>query len=472
MELARKSFTSADQAAFAHISGDRNPMHMDVNAARRTQMGAPVVHGVNGVLWALDAASDEQIESISSLKVNFPGPIYTGDTAVTSLVGRTETQVRLQVRVENAPATVITLQTGDLRTASAPLNNAPPMDAAWPTQPLPMNFEQLAGQAGAFNFARPFDEVARFYPKLARRISPRRTAALAALSRVVGMTCPGLHSIFSGFTVNFVEGGENLLRYRVVETDPRFRIVRIAIAGGGIEGELTAIARVPPVQQPTMAEIAALTPTGAYAGAVVLVVGGSRGLGEVTAKTCAAGGARVIVTYANGRDEAELVANDIRAHGGVCETIRLDVREEIATQLADLAGPTSHLYYYATGPIAQRRTRFLSEDVLANFMRFYTTGFAELCEAILTRNQGTPLRVFYPSSVAVSDTPKGWAEYALAKAAGELLCRELNAKLAGVAVTSIRLPRILTDQTATARAVESFPVLDVIMPIVRDLQAD
>jgi len=52
---ATRTFTMADQVAFAAASGDANPMHMDELAARRTQAGAPVVHGVQALLWALDA---------------------------------------------------------------------------------------------------------------------------------------------------------------------------------------------------------------------------------------------------------------------------------------------------------------------------------------------------------------------------------------------------------------------------------
>src|SRR5271154_2240543 len=53
--LAERTFTGADQARFAAVSGDRNPMHLDAVRARRTQAGAPVVHGVHLVLWGLDA---------------------------------------------------------------------------------------------------------------------------------------------------------------------------------------------------------------------------------------------------------------------------------------------------------------------------------------------------------------------------------------------------------------------------------
>ena len=53
--LAERTFTKADQARFAAVSGDRNPVHLDPVLARRTPAGAPVVHGVHLLLWGLDA---------------------------------------------------------------------------------------------------------------------------------------------------------------------------------------------------------------------------------------------------------------------------------------------------------------------------------------------------------------------------------------------------------------------------------
>src|ERR1700683_540580 len=53
--LAERTFTLADQKRFAALSGDFNPMHVDEVAARRTILGAPVVHGVHLLCWALES---------------------------------------------------------------------------------------------------------------------------------------------------------------------------------------------------------------------------------------------------------------------------------------------------------------------------------------------------------------------------------------------------------------------------------
>ena len=55
MEFPSRQFTLADQWAFAELSGDRNPVHLDMQVARRLLLGGVAVHGIHLVLWALDS---------------------------------------------------------------------------------------------------------------------------------------------------------------------------------------------------------------------------------------------------------------------------------------------------------------------------------------------------------------------------------------------------------------------------------
>ncbi|MHB2167070.1 SDR family NAD(P)-dependent oxidoreductase [Alsobacter sp. R-9] len=63
------------------------------------------------------------------------------------------------------------------------------------------------------------------------------------------------------------------------------------------------------------------------AGKVVLVTGGSTGIGAAAAKAFAANGARVMVHYNESRDAAEAVAAAIAAAGGDTATVQGDVAE-------------------------------------------------------------------------------------------------------------------------------------------------
>ena len=62
-------------------------------------------------------------------------------------------------------------------------------------------------------------------------------------------------------------------------------------------------------------------------------------------------------------------------------------------------------------------------------------------------------------------------EYAMIKAAGEILCEEMNATEGCPMVVSRRLPRMLTDQTATLAQVATDDALTTMLPGVRDVQA-
>lgn len=87
-------------------------------------------------------------------------------------------------------------------------------------------------------------------------------------------------------------------------------------------------------------------------------------------------------------------------------------------------------------------------SIFQDFLRFCVERFYLLCEAIESVAV-RPVRIFYPSSIYVESRPKGMTEYAMAKAAGEVLISDLNAKSSKVHVISSRLPRMGSDQTNT-----------------------
>jgi acyl dehydratase len=68
--MAERTFTSDDQLAFAKLSGDRNPLHMDPVMARRLLFGQPIVHGLHALLWG----ADEHLRTRAhGLELRFPG---------------------------------------------------------------------------------------------------------------------------------------------------------------------------------------------------------------------------------------------------------------------------------------------------------------------------------------------------------------------------------------------------------------
>jgi hypothetical protein len=270
------------------------------------------------------------------------------------------------------------------------------------------------------------------------------------------------------YVVNFHETtGVGPLHYRVEQTDERFRKVVMQISGPGVQGQLTALSLPPPEQQPGMAEVKRMVKPGSFAQSVALIVGGSRGLGEITARLIAAGGGLPIITYHQGAADAERIAGDIRSSGGRCEVLQLDVRrgETFLQQLSASKQMPRSLYYFATPKMFGRRRGFFDHDLLRDFLEVYVTAFGRLVDGAAV-NCPTPFRVFYPSSVAVTETLREMAEYAMAKRAGEELCAFYNQHAKQIEIIVEHLPRIRTDQTSTLLPVPAEDGLKVMLPLV------
>lgn len=471
--LDRRRFTIEDQERFAALSGDRNPLHMDPIAARRTQAGAPVVHGIHTLLWCLDCLSRKypNLPPFGSVSVRFEKLVYVGDVADAVLTHRDASGVRAEVTVAGMLTVRVTANFGEPQPLK-PMTVDPKLPVQRPAVPAEVVFMEVAGRAGRVAFAVPSAEIARAFPDAARAWGERRIAAFACCTYLVGMVCPGLHSIFGGLSLNTCEelDSTDAINFQVTVSDPRFRLVRMKISGGGLDGALDSFVRQPPAVQAGIADLAKRIAPGEFTGTTALVIGGSRGLGELTAKTLAAGGARVVVTYAAGRTDAERVQAEINTHGGDCQILRYDVRAPAESQLMSLINLPTELYYFATPAIFRRKSGLFAQDKFDDFFNFYVTGFYNLCQALRYR-QPQGISAFYPSSVAVIERPAGMTEYAMAKMAGEMLCADMMAYEGPIHITIQRLPRLPTDQTATLMQVETADPIEVMIPIVREVHA-
>ena len=459
-----KTFSWEEQRHFAQVSGDFNPVHMDDVAARRTQAGRAVVHGMHLALWGLDRLiQTEKIAApLAGFKARFTKMVYVEETASLAMVRDDGMQFTAQVRVGNAVVATLSATRGPMELA---LEVIAPHAAEDSGAALELSLEELNGKSGTVAFSQGAESL---FPHAARALGATRIQAIATISRLVGMVCPGLHSIAYSYQIAFTEGGEGdrALAFQVEEVDERFRLLTQAVTGGGVQGTVVALARVPPVAQRHIGELAKFVAPEQFRGIAALVVGGSRGLGELTAKILAGGGASVVITYAVGQREALAVCEEIRAFGGAAETMPYDARLSAASQLHALRSPPTHLYYFATSSIFRRVDGVFSTAVFEDFCRFYITGFHDLCEQLM-KGRREALHVLYPSSVAVADRPAGLTEYAMAKAGGELLCEDLNRGVPLLKIQVARLPRILTDQTATTTGVASADALEVMLPLVQ-----
>jgi acyl dehydratase len=183
-----KKFTPECHAQFATLSGDFNPMHMDVVAARRTQAGAPVVHGVHTLLWLLDCVARQQplIPAATTLKAHFRKIVYVGDCAEAEILQITVSALRARVLVDGVE--VVSLVVGFVpsqhaaqRTALSGATSVPP-----PVCAADLSLEQMAGRSGRLRFATDPAEASRMFPRAAEYLGRDGRPGIAFDVRRIG----------------------------------------------------------------------------------------------------------------------------------------------------------------------------------------------------------------------------------------------------------------------------------------------
>lgn len=474
----RYLLTAQDSLDFARLSGDFNPLHVDAVAARRLQFGGTVHHGIHLVLKALDLATAAGL--LAPAQISAVGAVFA--TSV-----RTGTQVDLALAHEAGSdrARLVGSQAGKVMftarlSLTEPLPAGPmPVDAApeLPSAPLCPSFPATPADWPALASAVPL----RLNQALLRVLLPalagspqgaQLAADLLATTRIVGMACPGLHSIYSEFKLHRRKPGEpnvtGRMPYTVQRSDLRFCCVRIEVGGGSFEGTLEAFFRAPPVAQLALDQVCKQVDPERFAGQHALMVGGSRGLGELAAKVLLAGGARVVLTYAGGRDDALRVCAEATTLGRDCRAMQLDASQALpaATTEAISSAQFTHLYHFATPQIAKSPTAAWNPELFADYCKLYVHGLAELVRSAAPKNPATArLQVLYPSTVFLDQPEKGFAEYCAAKAAGESLCDHL-ALMPGVAVSKPRLPRLQTDQNSSFRGLAGAAPMPVVLAML------
>jgi acyl dehydratase/NAD(P)-dependent dehydrogenase (short-subunit alcohol dehydrogenase family) len=466
--IASRVYLPADQARFAKLSGDFNPIHIDPIGARRIGVGAPVVHGVHNLLWCLESFGHEVrgTVAVASLRVNFDAFVRVNEQVDVLIAHSDAKLIRIEARVRGT--LVITAQIGfSASWEAAPF--AKPNNLVNPVSPIDPPNEMLPTLSGTIPFATPQDAVAAAFPCAARMLGSRRITALLAFTRLVGMVCPGLHSVFTGLSLQTCnDDGADDIGFKVADVNLEHRRVRCAVVGGGWTGLVNSMIRHRPVPQAAVSEVARHVVPDEFARNAAMVVGGSRGIGEVAAKIIAVGGGRPIITYATGESDAQRVANEIRAWGGICDILKLDIRAPIAPQVASIESGPKFLLYFASPMIGGRRAQIFDPDRMREFLRFYVTGFYDCCAALIAKGIA-PLTALYPSTVFLEDRPIGVTEYVMAKAAGEQLCRDMNLRLMSFRAVAARLPRLATDQNPEVpNSIQS--VCEVLIPVIRNLR--
>jgi hypothetical protein len=467
-----KHFNLEDQHRFAVLSGDYNPLHLDPVYSRRLMFGYPVVHGVNLVLHALDKLLETYPSPrvLKHLKAIFNHPLPLGKPFQMKILAQENDGFEIQAAGNECHLLGQFHPQGNMEYWSVSLPDALP-----PSVCRELSFAEAAATKGSTPLYVNLAELQAMFPRLANLMPPVQVAEILATTRLTGMDCPGLHTIFHSLDLHFECNSESLaMHYGVYRSDERFSTLKLSVESYGLRGDLSAFYRPAPVEQPAIAETAEKVRPGEFNHVRALIVGGSRGLGELTAKLIAAGGGDVGITYNRGRYDAQRVANEIGKYQGKCRCFQIDVTQPAAPNWPELMHdwqPT-HLFYFATPHIGSTRPNEpFSCEHYARFCEYYLTGFCRIMDSLVSYVPNG-LKIFYPSTALIDTPENGQEEYIAAKSAGELLCRYCADRSPRLKFHVPRLPRMKTDQTAGIRPRRTADTLQVMLDEIRRLEAE
>lgn len=469
---------TAAHAAFAALSGDHSPLHVDPVAARRRYPGEPVAHGMHVLLLALEhAAVMHRLGGAAprTLRATFVRPVLPGDRCEIDGDGTV-----LRVLVGGLPAAVIRLEAGAVAEPRPP---EAALLAAGPVEPTAtaadLRLTDLAGLQGVAPAVPDAEGLAARFPAVATLLGRDVVAELAAVSAVVGMHCPGRRALLADVTIDLSPMGDGRIDPGIAwwaeRIAPAASRATIGVRGRRVAGHLGVLVLPDPPDRSCAALVGRVDPD-EFAGTTPLVVGGSRGLGATAARLLALGGADVLITWATEPGPAEAVVADIVAAGGRSRAVRLDVTDSPAavSALERTGWQGDQLHLFASPRILRRHLGSDRPDLRAELRAVHVTGPMDLVVALLARRDER-LAVGYPSSVAVDDTPDDMREYAEVKAEAEAALGALVAAHPHLRVVTRRLPRIVTEQTVAFTPAPAGDAVDELLPLlraVRDAAAD
>lgn len=218
----------------------------------------------------------------------------------------------------------------------------------------------------------------------------------------------------------------------------------------------------------------------AMTGRVLLVTGGSRGIGAATALEAARDGWRVAVNFLNNRSSAESVVAQIAAAGGEACALLADVSEPEAIQrlfeeVEQRLGPVTGLVNNAGVVDVKSRVDAMSATRIARMFRVNSIGpilcCAEAVRRMSTLYGGKGGVIVNVSSVAARlGSPGQYVDYAASKAAIDAMTKGLALEVSeeGIRVNAVRPGIIATELHASGGEPDRVAQLRGTLPMKRE----
>lgn len=465
-------------AQFAALTGDSSALHLNDVFARRSPYRGRIVHGMLpvGFLCLLRPFQIDGVRSsVRRINGRFASPVYAGDSlTLTAGLGQIAAEAdnvvfdyRIQRDLSGDVVTSGSVTVG-YEPETEPSGESTAATSAEllvrPVEARNVRLEEIEkGTTDCLDFRVSDATIRAFINLLAEGCGTDTPAALSRLtaqchipnlltlllfSTSVGVCLPGTSATFLEFSAaadrDVAPDTTYRLRGQVTHRSAATRIVRkeLLVSPVGrddeivVRGKVVALANRPPRQMPTMSELRDSATDSGLKGKVVLITGGSRGIGETTAKLFALSGAKVIVNYHRGADDAGRIVKEITDGGGEAVAIAADVTSPEQVRALVESGIDRYGGIHILVNNAARDYRpipflRLSWEEIQRDLDVIAKGAFLCCQQViphmLAQGGGKIVNI---SSVAADNPPPDQTKYVMAKSALVGLTRSLSIEFA------------------------------------------
>ena len=470
--IGKKIFTHKDQLNFAKMSCDYNHIHVDPLSARRSMPGVQIVHGVNLLLTALDYYFEKKnVIKFNKIKCIFIHHVGINEK-VDFVLERKAKDVTIKIVSKSKIYSLIMLSIdkSELRekftTRNLYYNTINKINKNY----INKDFINIKKKNRCYKISLHNFKLSNSYYNLKKFLNYSQIKEILSLSYFVGMVCPGFKSILTSIDINFDNKKDKSknINFFLKRFDKRINLLKTYFSNN-IFGTINSFTYSGDVKQPTIRKIKKFINKKEFSKINSLIIGGSRGLGELSAKILSLGGANTTITYYQGIKEAKKIKENIKIETGqICKISKLNIisknfKKEIKKFLNQ-----DFIFYYPTPKILNTKNEKFSYQKFKYYYRFYVKQFIILCN-FMERYSNKQIIIFYPSTIFTLNESNHFKEYVKAKLIGEKKIVKINKNFKKVKIISNKLPQLHTDQSSGIINTFKNDNIKIMVPIIKSL---
>ena len=432
------------QLNFIKISADKNPIHLIEKNLSKLNLEGTVVHGMNVVLKSLDILTKEKIinpSQICQIKCKFAKMIFLDN--IIKINFKFENKKKISISIFSKSVICINLELflnyksfteENIELRNQKINSFPKK-----------NTTKSKKKEIKINHVPLIKQIKKNYPYLSKDLNNKIISSLIMMSTSVGMYWPGKNSLFVGFDIFLKKIKKKNINLKISKTDKRTGYSIINYKSYNCIGKIFTFFTEERAQQPSLTYLSKKIPKKALIKHKALIIGGSRGLGELTAKIIATSGGSVTITYNNNQALAKNLLNIFKK-----KRLKLNLKNFKINNNGNFDHKSiknnnyNCLYYFATPIIYRQKNSKFDNKIFNDFNNIYCKALVKIIKVLKIKD----LIIFYPSTIYNFKNNKNFSEYILAKRNGVRKLKIMEKKYKIIPIIK-KLPPFKTDQNNT-----------------------